>query len=304
MAKNQPTTTKHPEGTAKKVSIINMKGGVGKTTLSIHLAYYLAKHKNQRVLLIDLDPQANASIMGIKTADLDKHYKSHKKTTFDLFVNWLTPYGPFPKPPEPAKLTLEDYTYRAVTANGGGFLDIIPSHIDLSSILRGVSIGPYELDKFLTQETAATRKYQYIIVDCAPTYSALTTLALNATKQVLIPMIADPYSIHGAELMRRVLKEHLYDYGVKVKVIGVVFTLLALNPLSVKENAKVINEITALWDKGDIFVTTISKSKFYQTFKYLTDESGDIDLMSAKSYDAKKQEFTGFVEEFLGKMGA
>jgi cellulose biosynthesis protein BcsQ len=120
----------------------------------------------------------------------------------------------------------------------------------------------------------------------------------------LIPMTADPFSIHGTELMQRVLKEHLYDYGVEVKVIGVVFTSLAPNPLSVIENAKVINEITALWDKGDIFVTKISKSKFYRTFKYLTDESGDIDLMSAKSYHAQKQEFREFVEEFLGKMEA
>jgi chromosome partitioning protein len=263
----------------------------------------LAKHKNQRVLLIDLDPQANASIMGINKTELDKHYKDRdKKTTFDLFVNWLKPYGPFPKP-EPAKLKLEEYTYRAVTANGEGFLDMIPSHIDLSSILTGVSIGPYELDNFL-KDSNAEQKYQYIIIDCAPTYSALTTLALNATKQVLIPMIADPFSIHGTKLMQHVLKEHLYDYGVEVKVIGVVFTLLAPNPLSAKENANVINEITALWDKGDIFATTISKSKLYQTFKYLIDEGGDLDLMSAKSYHAQKQEFKEFVEEFLGKMGA
>ncbi len=50
---------------AKKVSIINMKGGVGKTTLSINLALYLSEIMNKRVLLIDLDPQANATIVGI-----------------------------------------------------------------------------------------------------------------------------------------------------------------------------------------------------------------------------------------------
>ncbi len=301
MAKNQPTTTKNPEGTAKKVSIINMKGGVGKTTLSIHLAYYLAKHKNQRVLLIDLDPQANASIMGIKKVDLDKHYKDRdKKTTFDLFVNWLKPYGPFPKP-EPAKLTLEEYTYRAVTATTGkGFLDIIPSHIDLSSILRGVSIGPYELDNFL-KDSDAEKKYQYIIIDCAPTYSVLTTLALNATKQVLIPMTADPFSIHGTELMQYVLDEHRHDYGIEVKVIGVVFTLWE-DQVHVQQSYV---DIRRKWTPEQMFSAKISKNNHYRILSGKNlGTGGDIDLMSSQLHEKAKQEFRNLVEEFLQKMGA
>jgi chromosome partitioning protein len=300
MAKKQPTT-KTANYTAKKVSVINMKGGVGKTTLSIHLAYYLAKHKNQRVLLIDLDPQANASVMGIKKADLDKHYKDHdKKTTFDLFVNWLKPYGPFPKP-EPAELKLDEYTYRAVTANGEGFLDIIPSHIYLSSILRGVSIEPYELDNFLKKETAAEQKYQYILIDCAPTYSVLTTLALNATKQVLIPMTADPFGIHGTELMQYVLDEHQHDYGVRVKVIGVVFTLL-------EKQAHALDYydiIRKKWKPEQSFKANISKNNNYKILSGKNLETGgDIDLMSSRLHEKAKQEFRDFVEEFLQKMGA
>jgi chromosome partitioning protein len=241
--------------TAKKISIINMKGGVGKTTLSIHLAYHLSKYggkyiqkstpedkgseeitiqnpelgdfvtvDTKRVLLIDLDPQANASIVAIPPKNLDEHYKS-KKTILSLFFNWMREYGPFQKTAE-ANSRLEDYIYKHQESEN---FHIIPSKIELSSLLRGVSIGPYELDRFLKGESPYQDKieeqYDFIIIDCAPTYSILTTLALNATDQVLIPMTADPFSIHGTKLMQHVLDEHEHDFGRKPNIMGVVFTM-------------------------------------------------------------------------------
>ena len=76
---------------AKKVSIINMKGGVGKTTLSINLALYLSEIKKMRVLLIDLDPQANATIVAIGEEKL-KDLLKNKKSIADLFINCYKKY--------------------------------------------------------------------------------------------------------------------------------------------------------------------------------------------------------------------
>ncbi|MCP4691535.1 MAG: AAA family ATPase, partial [Desulfobacterales bacterium] len=152
----------------KKASIINMKGGVGKTTLAIHLSYFLARHRGKKVLLIDLDPQANASIVGIPESELDAHYKN-KKTIFDLFFYWMQQYGPFPKPVS-KPVTLQECYYESYKSrSNNSYLHLIPSNIALSSILRGVSIGPYELDRFLNEY--AENQYDFIIIDCSPTYS-------------------------------------------------------------------------------------------------------------------------------------
>ena len=81
---------------AKLAAIINMKGGVGKTTLSYNLAYELAERGNS-VLLIDLDPQANATILCADEQTLINHKKT-KKTITDLFIDTYAPRGPIKGP--------------------------------------------------------------------------------------------------------------------------------------------------------------------------------------------------------------
>jgi len=279
---------------------VNMKGGVGKTTLSVHLSYYLARHNNQKVLLIDLDPQANATIVAIPENDLIDHYKQ-QKTTFDLFFNWMQQYGPFTKTDLP-KTKIQDCIYTSYkSSDRQAYLHVIPSHIELSSMLRGANVGPYELDNLLSEQ--AEGHYDFIIIDCAPTHSILTTLALNSSKQVLIPMVAEPFGVHGTTLMKRVLEEHEYDYGSKVTVAGVVFTMWKTAKPKYAQTAE--QDIKDEWGATYVFNQKISNDDNYKIIngKNFEGENGNIDVMeSGLVRTGKDKEFKEFVKEFLQRV--
>eukprot|EP01038_Epipyxis_sp_PR26KG_P003782 gene3782-5410_t len=114
----------------KLVSVINMKGGVGKTTLVFNFGMYLAEKHAKRVLLIDLDPQANTTIVA---TDPDK-YKAHcrtKKTIADVFIHAYKRYGPVDTT-KPKPVDLSEYLYNSFR-NKKACLDLIPSELMLSS---------------------------------------------------------------------------------------------------------------------------------------------------------------------------
>lgn len=275
---------------AKKVSIINMKGGVGKTTLSFNLSMYLSKHEKKKVLLIDLDPQANATILGIEESKLLEH-KRNKKTIVDLFVKHMRTYGPFDKNGA-NEIDIKEYTYEAyVSPDAASYLHIIPSDIYLSSVLRGVTLGPYDLKKSITEK--ANRIYDYIVVDCAPTYSILTTLALNATDSVLIPVMADSFGVYGVTLMETVLKEHKHDFDKEVGIVGLVFTMWD----GQKQNqVRFRKDIVKKWGTEHTFRSTISRNEWYK----VANGRGEM-FVESKAHQEAKDEFVKFVQEFMDK---
>ena len=276
---------------AYKVSIINMKGGVGKTTLSFHLAAYLSENKGYKVLLIDLDPQANATIVSTEPEKLDEH-KKQKKTISDLFLNCFKQYGPFPKEEE----AIDDYhnfLYEIYKSEDGkSRFDLIPSEIYLSTVLKGLHIGPYDLDRLLVKK--AEKDYDFIIIDCAPTYSILTTLALNATKTILIPVMTDKYGLYGVELMKYIIEEHQEDYGIEIKTLGIIFTKYQKDDTSA---IKLSNSIIKAWGK-ETFKTSIRNSKSYIVI------DGKREAIFKKAYvrDEVRDEFENFVKEFEEKI--
>lgn len=273
---------------AKMAAIINMKGGVGKTTLSFNLAHQLAHSKGKRVLLVDLDPQANATLVSTDPAKYAEHCKS-KKTVADIFIHAFRTYGPIvSKTPKPIELA--DFVYPIIESGTPvtGKFDLIPSELMLSSVLKGMTLGPYDLDRLVTQQVR--EEYDYILIDCAPTYSSLTTIALNSAQAVLVPMVSDSFGVHGTKLMKTVLKEHEHDFNVKPRLVGVLFTLWEGQVHEVEYSNTIVKE----WDAGDVFSSKISKNNWYRVANGRREA-----LVDTPAHADVKDEFAKFVAEFV-----
>ncbi|MFH1380949.1 MAG: AAA family ATPase [Candidatus Omnitrophota bacterium] len=158
----------------KIFAIANQKGGCGKTTTAINLAAALGQ-KGKRTLLIDLDPQAHASI-GLGFLNVDS-----TQSVFCLFSN---------NPEKNKPLT-------RLIKNAEPGLDVLPSHIILSTIeheLRERTEGILILTKAITH---ANLDYDYIIIDCPPNLGFLTFNALRAANEIIVPVETSVFSIMG-----------------------------------------------------------------------------------------------------------
>lgn len=271
--------------TAKTISVINMKGGVGKTTLSFNLAYELANSKNKKVLLIDLDPQSNATIVSMSDAEFALH-KTTKKTMADALMRAYRPIAPI-RQLQPPPFDIADFIFNRTATGAGGILDIIPSELSVSSMLRSLPLGPFDLQHLLSAMVLA--HYDYVLLDCAPTYSTLTSMALNSSQGVLIPMIADSFGVWGTNLMKQVLIDHKGEFGTAPSKTGVVFTLWEEQV----HQQKFGNQIVAQWGPSEVFRSKIKKSNWY---KIANGKREGVSTVNA----AASSEFTVFLNEFLG----
>jgi chromosome partitioning protein len=194
----------------KVVTVMNMKGGVGKTTVSMNIgataaaATYKDQKAPRKVLLIDYDPQFNLSQALLQP----KRYfalEKERKTILSVLIEDETEIDPYhlqvpdnEKPP-----SVDDIKVNILSYPKGGILDLIPSTLDLMYVALGqanTSIKPIEsrFTKFIDE---CRQKYDLIIIDCHPAGSIFTKTSLRNSDHVLIPVAMQRYAVRGIGLM-------------------------------------------------------------------------------------------------------
>ena len=185
------------------ISVLNMKGGVGKTTIAAHVMRVLYLQLSKKVLLIDLDPQFNLTQALMSRSHYDT-LKAANKTILSAMeppssVGLLDVATTTHAPPNPSTLTIE---LKKTTGNQA-YLHLISGDFDL--VKYSLISDQHKLDavkqRFLHFVALARKEYDLIVIDCNPSSSFITLCALHACTRLLVPVRPDRYSILGLELL-------------------------------------------------------------------------------------------------------
>lgn len=206
------------------IAIANQKGGVGKTTTTINLGAALAA-LGKRVLLVDLDPQGNASTgLGVENRDL---------SSYDLLIEGAP---------------LSDIVQKT---NVDG-LDLVPATTDLSS--ADVELSDNEKRVILLRNAfraADLGRYDYIFMDCPPSLSLLTVNALVAAHSVLVPLQAEFFALEGLSQLMLTVRQVREGANADLRIEGVVLTMYDL-----RNNLSKLVEDDARQTLGDLVYQT------------------------------------------------
>jgi chromosome partitioning protein len=183
-----------PPDHTRVMVVANQKGGVGKTTTAVNVAAALAQH-GLRILLVDLDPQGNAS------TSLSIPHTVGTPNTYDVLVDAVPLSGVVSRCEQVPGLSAAPATVDLA----GAEIELVPVG-SRESRLRGA------LTRYLDDEAAAGRRYDYVFIDCPPSLGLLTVNALTAGEELLIPIQCEYYALEGlAQLMRTIeqVRDHL-----------------------------------------------------------------------------------------------
>ncbi|MBS5951080.1 MAG: AAA family ATPase [Clostridium sp.] len=215
---------------SRNISFINLKGGVGKTTLTVAVAEILSIEFNKKVLVIDLDPQTNATVLLISQEEWEKR-NNENRTIHQLFFDKIENTNVF---------DINEAIISNVSniKNKDGNLDLLPSSIDLIDITdeisalnrnnRIIDIINSELQKKDVNDKRVVDKYDYILIDCPPNLGGITMCGVYISNYYIIPVLPDTLSTYGLkqvinkiEKKTREIKRLDKDYNIKALGVAI-----------------------------------------------------------------------------------
>lgn len=237
----------------RTIAVLNQKGGVGKTTIAVNLSYALSL-KGRKVLLVDLDPQSNATLsLSARVAAQGDIYKVLS-----------------------GQSTLTKSTCR-VTAS----LDFVPSDIELSGIEHELSPQTLGLLKETFSDVAG---YDYIIFDCAPSLGLLVLSCLAYVQEIIIPIQAEFFALSGLTHLVRTINKVRAGLNPSLKIGGIVFSMYDARKLMTRE---VEAEVLKYFSK-EVFASKIrvnvkiaeAQSHGKTVLEYAAESNGSKDFLS------------------------
>lgn len=235
------------------ISFVNMKGGVAKTTLAVNVADFLARRNNEKVLLIDLDPQFNATQCLVNPEEYVKKLAANEHTIYTIFDD-NPPAVIDPVSGNKAQKPVELKTIKPWKISPN--LDLIPGNLELYR-LDVTGQGRELLLRRYLEESEAHKHYAYILIDTPPTPSNWMMSALLASECYVIPVRPDPLSRTGIDLLWGVVNRCTRNFGHKIECLGVVLTMVESGTVVLRDSIEFLDN-NAKW-KGKRFPSLFSK---------------------------------------------
>lgn len=308
----------------KVVAIASYKGGVGKTALTANIGAAIAR-LGRRVLLIDLDPQANLTFSFYPAQVWRTELADHRRTVKAWFESWRPDTTP---PPLDGYITTPPLAAEVI-APGGGRLDLLASHLslgevemDLTARLGGAQAHRSTRHYFEVYERLATglaslapRPYDLVVIDCPPHFGVVTRAAIAACDHVLVPARPDLLSTLGIEHLLGKLGRFVWEYnrvadlqsGVRPavkrldpRVLGVV--LMMVQYYRGRPTSFLRRHIDQIDDLGITAFTSMVRAS-HRAFTGSVDAHLPAVLSPDTPYDVAR-ELVDLVEEFLRRLGA
>jgi cellulose biosynthesis protein BcsQ len=267
------------------IATANMKGGVGKTTLTVNLATCLAKNHDKRVLVLDLDSQISATLSMMSPVEFAKRRKESK--TFRYLLDEVI------SPSSQAQITIGDIICEQ--ACNLPKLDLLPGDIDLydefvvSEMLhhQSVSLGEQDFETIWNRFERVLiknilepvrEKYDFILLDCAPGYNLMTRSALATSDFYILPAKPEPLSVVGIQLLERRVNQlkdsHAHEAKIDIKMLGIVFSMSNNNLINGRYYRQVMHRVVEDFGVDKIYKTQIpidvNVAKAVDSFKPVT----------------------------------